>query len=221
MLRFATLAFLSLFAANTGLSQVSGKFSIANKALADSLKNKTKWLKVEVIRLEKSFLENSDVTHIADSSVYYMLGFDNSFKKATRYYSADEFVAEYRSRLRNFTISRWPVGLKVVVHKISPQETGWAVGITNPTSSKSTIYLDFNDLIYDPLSIKKLLAIAFADSANWREKIPVRLVEGMSIAEVIRIKGQPKTRADIGEKTILTYDDLKIVFRNEKLVDVQ
>lgn len=221
MLRFATLAFLSLFAANTGLSQVSGKFSIANKALADSLKNKTKWLKVEVIRLEKSFLENSDVTHIADSSVYYMLGFDNSFKKATRYYSADEFVAEYRSRLRSFTISRWLVGLKVVVHKISQQETGWAVGITNPTGSKSTVYLDFNDVAYRAVDIKKLLTVAFADSANWNERKSANLTAGMLIADVIKIKGQPKTRVEIGTKTVFTYDDLKIIFQDGKLVDAQ
>lgn len=221
MLRFVTLLFLYLFAANAGLAQVSGEFAITNKALADSLKNKTKWLKIEVIRLEKNFLENSDVTHIADSSVYYMLGFDNSFKKATRYYSADEFVAEYRSRLRNFTISRWPADLKVTIHKISPLSMGWAVSITNHTGNKSTLYFDFNTVNYDTNNIKKLLSVAFADSANWREKASARLVEGMSIAEVINIKGQPKTRADVGEKTVLIYDDLKIIFRNEKLIDVQ
>jgi hypothetical protein len=43
----------------------------------------------------------------------------------------------------------------------------------------------------------------------------------MSIEEVIARKGKPKTRVELGSKTILSYDDLKLIFKDGKLVDAE
>ncbi len=43
----------------------------------------------------------------------------------------------------------------------------------------------------------------------------------MSIEEVIDRKGKPGTRIELGTKTILANDDLKLIFKDGKLVDAQ
>jgi len=45
--------------------------------------------------------------------------------------------------------------------------------------------------------------------------------KGMGTAEVIAIKGSPKDRLHIEDKTILIYEDVKLVFERGKLVDIQ
>ena len=49
----------------------------------------------------------------------------------------------------------------------------------------------------------------------------VLLKMNMSIEEVIALKGKPKTRVELGSKTVLTYDDLKLIFKDGKLVDAE
>lgn len=216
-----------LFAGLCGLSQsvawaqLSGKYFKTNKAFADSLKGKTKWLKTEVIRLEKGLLENVDVTHVDTIGVYYGSGTDLFGPKAPRWNSADEFVDEHRSRSRTFTIIRWPKETKVTIHKLNFYEKNADLGITNPTGNKSTIHLDFYKTDYMPEDVKRLLKFALADSTGELAAQPVKLELGMSIDAVIKLKRQPKTRADLGSKTVLTYDDVKIIFIDGKLTDVQ
>ena len=43
----------------------------------------------------------------------------------------------------------------------------------------------------------------------------------MSVEEVIALKGKPNTRVSLGKKTIMTYEDIKIIFVDDKLADVQ
>jgi len=43
----------------------------------------------------------------------------------------------------------------------------------------------------------------------------------MTIAQVIHIKGSPKDRLDIEGKTILIYKDVKLIFTDGKLTDIQ
>ena len=39
--------------------------------------------------------------------------------------------------------------------------------------------------------------------------------------EVVAIKGKAKSKINLGEKVILTYDDVKLIFEEDKLVDAQ
>lgn len=49
----------------------------------------------------------------------------------------------------------------------------------------------------------------------------VEISLGMSIEELIRLKGEPITRINLGPKTILTYEDVKFIFEEGALVDAQ
>jgi hypothetical protein len=55
--------------------------------------------------------------------------------------------------------------------------------------------------------------------ANPAPPPPVKV--GMSFDEVKAIKGQPDSTAEVGSKTIYVYKDMKIIFMNGKVSDVQ
>lgn len=52
------------------------------------------------------------------------------------------------------------------------------------------------------------------------KKQPATISDGSSFEEVINTYGQPKSRIDLKDKTLLDYKDRTMVFRNGKLVDV-
>lgn len=221
MLRFATLFFIFLFSPNVGLSQVSGKFAIANKALADSLKGQTKYLRIEAIKCFVDVFTRSDVTYIDSSgAVYYRIG-DDLINKAGRWNSADDFVAEMRHDRRESSILRWPSGTKVVINKVELKGKSIDIGLTNLDANKTEIHLSFERVVYTVTDFRRLLSVAFADSVAGLLHHPIKLELGMPPDAVIRIKGQPKTHAELGEKIIFTYDDVKVIFLNGKLSDVQ
>lgn len=98
------------------------------------------------------------------------------------------------------------------------------VGLNPPTpkSSPKTIRLKFDDGVYTLEDVKRLVAVCFADSeADAKGTATVVISLGMTIDEVIKAKGAPKTRVDLGAKTILTYEDMKPIFTDGKLSDVQ
>ena len=68
-------------------------------------------------------------------------------------------------------------------------------------------------------NFKVVFAKSEAELQGVEKTISIKL--GMSIEDVISLKGKPKTQVDLGSKTILTYDDLKLIFENDKLADVQ
>ncbi len=71
--------------------------------------------------------------------------------------------------------------------------------------------------------VERLFNVAFAASEAELEgaEETVLLKMNMSIEEVIARKGKPKTRVELGSKTILAYDDLKLIFKDGKLVDAE
>ena len=218
MLRIATLLFIFLLCANSGFAQFAGRLLPENKAFADSLKGQTKYLRIEAIKYFTDGLTRSDVTFIDSSgAAYYRVG-DG---KAGRWNTADDFVAEMRSDRRKSSILRWPIGAKVVIHKVELKEKSVDIGLTNLDANKTEIHLNFERFGYRARDIKRLLAVALADREADLQATPVKLEIGMTIDEVIKIKGQPKTRAELGEKVILTYADVKVIFLNGKLSDVQ
>jgi len=49
----------------------------------------------------------------------------------------------------------------------------------------------------------------------------VRIEKGMTIDTIINLKGRPETHVDLGQKAILLYPDLKLIFKDGLLVDVE
>ena len=81
-------------------------------------------------------------------------------------------------------------------------------------------YSDWRDKYTIP-EVERLFNVVFAASEAELEgaEETVLLKMNMSIEEVIARKGKPKTRVELGSKTILAYDDLKLIFKDGKLVD--
>jgi hypothetical protein len=44
---------------------------------------------------------------------------------------------------------------------------------------------------------------------------------GKTLDQVLQIKGQPKSKSTAGAKTILVYDDGKVILMNGKVTDIQ
>jgi hypothetical protein len=66
-----------------------------------------------------------------------------------------------------------------------------------------------------------MYAFTFADSEKELGDPVIEIELGMSVEEVIALKGEPNTRVSLEKKTILTYEDMKIIFEDDKLADVQ
>ena len=69
----------------------------------------------------------------------------------------------------------------------------------------------------------RLFAIAFtdneADLKGAEETVSIEM--GMTIEQVITAKGKPETQVNLGTKTILKYDDMKYIFKDGQLSDVE
>lgn len=221
MLRLMLPFLLTLFFAQTIFAQIAGKYLPANKAFADSLKGQTKYLRIEAIKYVGDVLARSDVTFVDSSgAIYYRIG-DDLLGKAPRWNTADDFVEEMRRARRKGSVVRWPAGTKTTIHKVGLGEKSVDIGITNLNANKTEIHLQFERFAYRVGDIKKLLAIVFADRETDLQPTAIKLEIGMAIDDVIKLKGQPKTRADLGAKTVFTYEDVKIIFQDGKLADVQ
>jgi hypothetical protein len=53
------------------------------------------------------------------------------------------------------------------------------------------------------------------------QEVPMTLKLGMAQEEVIHILGEPKKIVDLGSKKIFMYEDMKIIFNDGKITDVQ
>ena len=98
------------------------------------------------------------------------------------------------------------------------------IDITEVGKSKSRIRFKFPDKNdYTIEKMREMFEIAFAENkAELRGSEETAQIDlGMTIEEVIKLLGKPKIRMNLGTKTVLTYDDLKLIFKDGKLKDVQ
>ena len=91
------------------------------------------------------------------------------------------------------------------------------------SGARHAVRLKVNRDKYTISEVERLFNVAFAASEAELEgaEETVLLRMNMSIEEVIARKGKPKTRVVLGSKTVLTYDDLKLIFKDGKLVDAE
>ena len=74
---------------------------------------------------------------------------------------------------------------------------------------------------YNPATVMEMFAFTFAESKEDLEEKTIELIPGMSIEEVVQLKGNPLTKVTLGAKTILSYDDIKLIFQDGSLSDAQ
>ena len=189
------------------------------------------WLKIGVVRIQHT-VGGIDATNVyPDDKVYYRAKFGGFRQMQSS--SAEDFAEEARVKAQTASVKGWTVshvrlwekGSKVKIHKMKAKWMEIRCDITEEGGSKSRIRFKFEKDMdsYNLETVQKMFKFTFAEK---KEDVPgfektVEIELGMSVEEVVAIKGKPKSKINLGEKVILTYDDVKLIFEEDKLVDAQ
>jgi hypothetical protein len=224
---------MAAIAAVVGLSlasaAIAGNAPPEVQAALNELHGQVKYTKVDLIRLQH-VVGGADATHIyADGHVVYKIktGF-----RHTENTSPEEFTKDVQRWLQQnestSNIRMVGKGSKVTITKTQAEGQEVELELRDSQNSKHKLRLNFRtpdnkkDFEYTAADIQRLVAAALADSEDQAKgTATTELSLGMTIDEVVEAKGAPKTRANLGAKTILSYDDMKLVFEDGKLTDVQ
>ena len=190
------------------------------------LRGKSFFLKIDVVRVQR-LLGGQDATNVyPDGRVSYRALLTGLRSTVTT--NAKDFVAEVQrislqQRDENMTARVWNRGTRMLIHDTDVKDDETQIDVTDPGGSKTRIRFKFEDGPYSLRDVKKAFDVTFAktEAELAGAQTTVSLHLGMSVDSVIAKKGKPKTRVDLGRKVILTYDDMKLVFEDDKLADVQ
>ena len=191
-----------------------------------ALKGETFWIKIAFVEVNDGIrgidaanvLENGEVSYRATIG-----GFRQSQSQ-----SAEDFAEEVRNIITRDALLGWSVrvvqrGAKVVIRKAEAREKEVYIELDKLSGARHAVRLKVNRDEYTIPEVERLFKVAFAASeaelAGPEETVLLEL--NMSIEEVIARKGNPRTRVDLGDKTILAYDDLKLIFVDGKLADAE
>lgn len=194
-------------------------------ALAKSLGGKAYWLRIGVVRLQWEMGGGTDAANVyRDGTVKYEARFGGIRKVEST--SFDQFLADAERVIhqggKSMTVKAMHSGAGVTIATAKAEGDQMVIEFQDASKSKQKVTFKFGDGPYGVEDVNRLLKVCFADSeAEAKGTATVTLALGMSIEEVVAAKGAPKTRVELGAKTILTYPDMKLVFENGKLVDVQ
>ena len=191
-----------------------------------ALKGKTFWIKIAFVEVNDGIrgidaanvLENGEVSYRATIG-----GFRQSQSQ-----SAEDFAEEVRNIITRDALSGWSVrviqrGAKVVIRKAEAREKDVYIELDKLSGARHAVRLKVNRDKYTIPEVERLFNVAFAASeaelAGPEETVLLKL--NMSIEEVIARKGKPRTRVELGDKTILAYEDLKLIFKDGRLADAE
>lgn len=217
------LAFLSMTIATIQSVQAQPADVVSHVA---ALKGKTFWLKIAFVEVNDGIrgidaanvLENGEVSYRATIG-----GFRQSQSQ-----SAEDFAEEARNIITRDNLEGWSVRViqrsaKAVIRKAEAREKEVYIELDKLSGARHAVRLKVNRDEYTIPEVDRLFNIAFAASEAELagSEATVLLEMNMSIEEVIARKGRPGTRIELGDRTILAYDDLKLIFKDGKLVDAQ
>jgi len=195
----------------------------------DQMKGKEYWLRTDVIRVQN--IKATDATNVFPDGRVYHQGTIQKGRQISAQTPA-EFTAEARRKL-GFDQKQSPAtiltlnrGSRVLVHDIEVGKQEVRVQITLKGSwyseFQSTIRLKFEPG-YSVADLEKSFFIAFAAEeyevkhADASDEISA----GMSPDEVTRILGYADKKIELSGTTVLIYDALKLIFKDEKLAEVE
>jgi len=190
------------------------------------------YLKAPVIRIEHGnpFLGAEDATNVVDGHVRYKARLPGAglFENDAESTNALQFRQQAESTIKNrdnkddrsSTVRFFDRGTPFMIHKTHFKKKGKEIwtDVTFSSGTKSRIRFYFDDATYTTGEVRTQLEVIISPRPL---DAVAKIVEGMSTKEVVSIKGKPKSEISIGSKTVLTYDDVKLIFRNDKLVDVE
>ena len=185
-------------------------------AFCKSVKGKDFYLKIDVVSTERP-REGTDATNIFPGpEVSYRWTFDGRRIQAS---DAEDFAEEARLE----SVRHYRRGTKVTIEKSAVKKDKMEIHLKETGGSKTKVRFKFDkDLeAYNPATVMEMFAFTFAESREDIEKKTIELIPGMSIEEVVQLKGNPLTKVTLGAKTILSYDDIKLIFQDGSLSDAQ
>ena len=193
-------------------------------AFCKSVKGKDFYLKIGVIRI-KELIGGTDATNVypgPEASYRGTLGGTEQIQAS----DAEGFAEEARlitTTLEDVSVRHYKRGSKVTIEKSKVEEDEMEIFLVEIGGSKTKIRFKFDKQpeAYNPATVREMFDFTFAASKEELEEKAVELMLGMSIEEVIEVKGQPISRINLGAKTMLTYDDVKLIFQDGRLSDAQ
>lgn len=195
------------------------------KDWCNSLKGQEYWLKIGVVEVNFG-LRGTDATNVYENgNVSYRATIN---VRQTQASNAEDFAEEARLQLANggsvfSSVRMLDAGTKVRIKKAKVEKKQIKIELDKQSGAKHALRLKFDDDDYTMEDLHRLFGIAFAENESelmGAEK-SVTIDVGMTVEEVIAIRGKPNSRINLGQKTVLTYDDLKLIFQDGKLADVQ
>ena len=195
------------------------------KDFCKKLKGNVYWLNVDVIRVDHA-IRITDATSVGpDSSVTYSAKMGPAYHTTTQ--NPNEFVEEVRRLVNEVELTALAQvikkGTKVRIRKVKTRKDHVEIFVVEPRRVYTSIRFGLGREAYTLAQFKGLFAVVFSEEEPTELGLrqTAEITKGMSIEDVIQLRGQPETRVDLGPKTVLTYDDLKLIFRDGKLVDAE
>ncbi len=202
------------------------------KYVIESIAGSTGYLKAPVIRIEHGnpFLGAEDATNVIDGHVRYKARIPGAGMFENDAESTDAFQFRQQAELtiksrddkndRRSTVRFFDRGTPFTIHKTRFKKKGKVIwtDMTFSSGTKSRIRFYFDDSHYTPQDVWAALQIVTSPTPI---DATVQISEGMTVEQVIAVKGKAKSKISIGSKTILTYSDVKLIFQEGKLVDVE
>ncbi len=192
-----------------------------------ALRGSTFWIKIAFVEVNSGLrgtdaanvLENGEVTYRATIG-----GFRQSQSQ-----SAEDFAEEVRNIIIRDELSGWSVrviqkGAKVKIRKAEAREKEVYIELDKLSGARHAVRLKVNRDNYTIPEVDRLFNVAFAESEAELEgpERTILLKMNMSIEDVIARKGRPNTRVELGDRTVLVYEDVKLIFsRDGRLVDAE
>ena len=202
------------------------------KYVSKSIVGTQGYLRAPVIRIEHGnpFLGAEDATNVIDGHVRYKARipgaglFENDAESTDPLQFRQQAESTIKSRDnrndRRSTVRFFDRGTPFKSHKTHIKKKGKEIwtDVTFSSGTKSRIRFYFDSANYVSQDVWNAFQVIISPTPI---DATVQITEGMSVDQVIAAKGKPKSQISIGSKMILTYDDVKLIFRHGKLADVE
>ena len=191
-----------------------------------ALKGETFWIRIDFVEVNDGIRGVDAANVLENGEVSYRATFGGFRQSQSQ--SAADFAEEARNIITRDELSGWSVrviqrGAKVKIRKAEAKEKEVYIELDKLSGARHAVRLKVNRDNYTIAEVDRLFDVAFAASEAELagSEVTVLLNMNMTIEEVIARKGKPRTRIELGSKTILVYDGLKLIFEDGKLVDAE
>ena len=177
------------------------------------------WLRIGMVRIQ--FLgSGKDFTNVMpDGNVLYK-GIVKGFQ-ASQATTVEGIEREITRKGTSGHVRVLEPGTKATVTRANLDYDGLKIEITAESGYSMGLSLKRGQAPRTVETFERLFSVAFAWTAADAVAPEVSIEIGMSIEDVLAVKGSPTTRVNLGDKTILTYPDVKLIFEAGKLTDAE